>query len=103
MSIKKKTTKGKTVVKVTFELAGEVASGSKDVRVLGDFNHWDHANGLVMKASKATGVYSASIDLESGREYAFRYLIDGTRWENDWEADKYVGTSLGSENSVVSL
>jgi hypothetical protein len=55
-----------------------------------------------MKASK-TGSFSASVDLESGQEYQFRYLLDGTRWENDSEADKYVPSEFGSENSVIIL
>jgi 1,4-alpha-glucan branching enzyme len=102
MSIKKKTTKGKTVCKVTFEFPKEAAQGATQVQVVGDFNNWDPNNGLTMKASKS-GTFTASVDLESGKEYAFRYLIDGTRWENDWEADKYVPSEFGSENSVVVL
>ncbi|MBC7919621.1 MAG: isoamylase early set domain-containing protein [Ferruginibacter sp.] len=100
--IKKKTAKGKTVCKVTFEFPPAAAEGAKQVQVLGDFNNWDPSNALELKASK-NGGFSASIDLESGREYAFRYLVDGVRWENDWEADKYVSTDLGIENSVVVL
>lgn len=100
MSIKKKTAKGKTVCKVTFELPKEAAQGAKQVEVVGDFNNWDTANGLPMKESKS-GSFTASVDLEGGKEYAFRYLIDGSRWENDWEADKYVASEFGSENSVV--
>lgn len=102
MSIKKKTSKGKTVCKVTFELPKEAAQGATQVQVVGDFNNWDLNTGIPMKASK-TGSFTASVDLESGKEYAFRYLIDGTRWENDWEADKYVPSEFGSENSVVVL
>jgi 1,4-alpha-glucan branching enzyme len=102
MSIKKKTPKGKTVCKVTFELSKEVAQGAKQIQVVGDFNNWDTDNGILMKAAK-NGTYTASVDLESGKEYAFRYLIDGSRWENDWEADKYVPSEFGSENSVVVL
>jgi len=36
-----------------------------------------------------------------GREYAFRYRVDGERWENDPGADKYVPNPFGSDNSVV--
>ena len=100
--ITKKTAKGKSVCKVTFELPQAAAEGAKQVQVLGDFNNWDPSNALLLKASKKGG-FSASIDLESGREYAFRYLVDGTRWENDWQADKYVPTDLGIDNSVVVL
>ena len=41
--------------------------------------------------------------LEAGREYEFRYLVDGTVWHNDWYADKYVTNVFGSENSVIVL
>ena len=36
------------------------------------------------------GSFSAKLELDAGREYQFRYLIDGSRWENDWKADKYI-------------
>jgi hypothetical protein len=34
--------------------------------------------------------YCIELDLEAGREYQFRYLIDELKWENDRNADKYV-------------
>jgi hypothetical protein len=40
--------------------------------------------------------------LEAGKEYQFRYLIDGTVWKNDPQADSFVENSFGEENSVVS-
>jgi hypothetical protein len=42
------------------------------------------------------------VELESGKEYQFRYLINGETWENDFEADAYAPTPFGVENSVVS-
>ncbi len=48
------------------------------------------------------GDYIIKLDLETGREYQFRYLIDELKWENDWNADKYVKSSYGNfDNSVV--
>ena len=48
------------------------------------------------------GAFTVTLKLETGREYQFRYLISGTIWENDWEADKYAPTAHpGVENSVV--
>ena len=38
-----------------------------------------------------------------GRRYRFRYLLDGRRWENDWEADDYVDNDHGGQDSVVDL
>jgi hypothetical protein len=48
------------------------------------------------------GGYTVVLELELGREYQFRYLIDEHRWENDWNADKYVKSPYGdTDNSVV--
>lgn len=100
MSIKKKFLKNKPVCKATFELSKEAAQAATSVRVVGDFNNWDPKEGVPMKALK-DGKFTATIDLEAGKEYQFRYLIDESRWENDWEADKYVPTEFGAENSVI--
>ena len=54
-----------------------------------------------MKASK--GNYAATVDLETGRNYEFRYLIGKSKWENDWQADGYVPNPFGFDNSVVSI
>ena len=48
------------------------------------------------------GNYAVTLELKPGREYQFRYLIDESKWENDWNADKYVKSPYGdSDNSVV--
>ncbi|HNQ97975.1 MAG TPA: isoamylase early set domain-containing protein, partial [Treponemataceae bacterium] len=46
--------------------------------------------------------FSITLVLEQGREYQFRYLMDESRWENDWAADKYSPSQYGNcDNSVV--
>ena len=45
---------------------------------------------------------AATLDLDAGREYQFRYLINGKDWHNDWEADKYVANPFSGDNSVVT-
>ena len=102
MSLKKQFLKSKNTCKVTFTLPKEVTEGVAEVKLLGDFNNWDRSNGTVMKASAKAG-YQATLELEPGREYQFRYLINDNRWENDWAADDYVQTPFGVENSVVAL
>jgi predicted flap endonuclease-1-like 5' DNA nuclease len=101
MSLKKQFSKTKPVCKVTFNLPKEAVKGANEVAVVGEFNNWDKENGVPMKATK--GGYSAVLELETGREYQFRYLIDGLKWENDWAADDYVATPYGVENSVVAV
>lgn len=48
------------------------------------------------------GDFSVTLNLDAGKEYRFRYLLDGTRWENDAQADRSVPNEFGSEDSVVS-
>ncbi len=98
--IKKQFLKSKPVCKTTFVLPREAAPEAKEVYILGSFNDWDVEKAVKMKKLKS-GDFKATIDLETGKEYEFRYLIDGRVWENDAEADKYVPTPFGVENSVV--
>ncbi|MFH2064294.1 MAG: isoamylase early set domain-containing protein [Pseudomonadota bacterium] len=100
MGIKKEYLKNKPVCKVTFKLPIEETKGAKSVRVVGDFNNWDN-KAAPMKSLK-NGSFIATIDLEPNQEYHFKYLIDETIWENDWDADKYIQSPIGYwENSVI--
>ncbi|HQP32413.1 MAG TPA: isoamylase early set domain-containing protein [Deltaproteobacteria bacterium] len=102
MSLKKQYLKSKSQCKVTFSLPKEAVGGAKQVTLVGDFNDWD-TTATPMKKQKDGGV-SVTLSLDLGREYQFRYLIDGTRWENDWCAEKYVPSALGgADNSVLVL
>ena len=98
--IKKLYHKTMPLCKVTFTLPGVAAPAAQHVSIVGDFNNWSITQDPMKKSVR--GDFTISLDLETGREYQFRYLIDETRWENDWYADKYVATVYGdSENSVV--
>ncbi|MCB0535550.1 MAG: isoamylase early set domain-containing protein [Saprospiraceae bacterium] len=100
--INKKYQKDKNCCKVTFSLPLEAAPNAKDIRVLGDFNDWDWEQGLKMKATKTE--YRASVDLDTGRRYEFRYLMDNKNWENDLNADDYAPSPFeGVDNCVISL
>ncbi|MGV7223377.1 MAG: isoamylase early set domain-containing protein [Nitrospinales bacterium] len=51
-----------------------------------------------------SGAFTTTLDLEPGREYQFRYLLDEKIWENDRDADKSVPTPYGdSDNSVIVI
>ena len=100
MPVKKQQLKSKQICKATFKMAKPAAPDAKAVFLVGEFNNWD-TKATPMKKLK-DGSFTVTIDLESGREYQYRYLIDGITWENDWEADKYVPNPTGSsDNSVV--
>jgi 1,4-alpha-glucan branching enzyme len=99
MSLKKQYLKKKTACKVTFSFPKEAAGSATQVRLVGDFNAWDK-DAIPMKRLK-NGAFTATVTLESNKEYHFRYFLDGQRWENDWNADKYVPNRHGSDDSVV--
>ncbi|MCK9275766.1 MAG: isoamylase early set domain-containing protein [Syntrophales bacterium] len=102
MSLKKKYLGSKNVCKVTFKLQKEAAAGAHSVNIVGDFNDWDR-NAHPMKRLK-NGDYTVTIDLEPGRAYEFKYLVDGEKWENDWSADRYNPTQHPYiDNSVVEV
>ncbi len=100
MSLKKRFLKGRPVCKVTFNIPQEAVDEAQTVHVVGEFNNWD-VYATPMKRLK-DGSFTVTVDLDQGVEYQFRYLIDETIWENDWNADKYVPSHYGNcENSVV--
>jgi len=91
--------KGSTC-KVTFELPVESTMGVKKIALVGDFNNWDKEEHILTK--NKDGLYAVTVVLEQGHEYQFRYLMDDSRWENDWTADKYLPSSYGNcDNSIV--
>jgi 1,4-alpha-glucan branching enzyme len=96
---KKAATKA-TTTKVTFTLPKEAVQTAKTVAVVGEFNNWDIVNGTELKKQK-DGSFSTTLELETGKEYQYRFLINGEIWENAWDAPKYVETSFGTYNSVV--
>jgi 1,4-alpha-glucan branching enzyme len=98
--LKKSYSRNRKTCKVTFTLPPEAATGAESVHLVGDFNNWDKTS-LPLKRS-AEGSWETTLSLDAGREYLFRYCLDGTRWENDWNADKYLPSPYGdSDNSVV--
>ncbi|MGB0840117.1 MAG: isoamylase early set domain-containing protein [Chitinophagales bacterium] len=102
MSLKKKFLKSKPVCKVTFRLAKAAAQEASTVALVGDFNDWNLEQPIALKALKS-GDFKTVLDLETGKNYEYRYLLDGEKWENDWDADQYVPSPYGVDNSVVML
>ena len=88
------------ICRVTFRLPESAAPDADSVCVVGDFNNWDRSANPMEKTGNRD--YAVRLDLERGREYQFRYLIDGSKWENDWNADRYVQNTYGDgDNSLV--
>ena len=101
--LKKKIVKSRHVVKVTFEVPqAELPEGMdvNTIRVVGEFNDWDET-AVAMTYHKKLKAFRVTIELEPGREYQFRYLLNDGYWCNDWAADKYTANQFGEDNCVV--
>ncbi len=97
--IKKNYSKTGRSCRVTFELPPEV--DAQMACLCGEFNEWDERS-HPMKRRK-DGSFTLTVSLTPGRQYRFRYLLDGERWENDWAADAYLPNPFGSEDSIVEV
>jgi len=84
-------------VVVIFTLPAVVQAES--VALCGDFNDWS-ADATPLELG-SDGYWRVAVALEPGRSYRYRYLINGKRWENAWDADGYVPNAYGGTDSVV--
>ena len=100
MSLKKTFSSDGKKCTVVFTVNPEAAAGATKIFLAGDFNSWDPTS-IPMKKDP-NGSFSVKKQLETNKEYQFRYCIDGNTWINDWKADKYVRSELANDdNSVV--
>jgi len=88
--------KAKTI-DVTFALPADVQADS--VALCGEFNEWSAENAKLER--DGDGSWQTTVALEPGRSYRYRYLLDGQRWENAWQADGYVPNPYGGDDSVI--
>ncbi len=94
---KKTPLKNGSVSKVTFELRAE----AQDVHLAGDFNDWSTSGTPLAK--RKDGRFTATMTLPKGKEYRYRYVLDGDRWANDADADRYAPNDHGSEDCIIDL
>jgi len=100
MALKKSFSKDKTKCTVTFIVSEEAAHGAQTINLAGDFNSWSSTDTPLVKGKD--GSFSVKVELDVNKEYQFRYLLDGYKWENDWNADKYIPAPYSNaDNSVV--
>jgi hypothetical protein len=82
--------------KVDFILSAVIVANATGGILLGDFNNWDEKKGIPLKKKKE-GTLKTSLDLEAGKSYEYRYLLDDGRWVND----ERVNQEVHIENCVV--
>ena len=87
-------------VRVTFVLPSNL--WAERVNLVGEFNDWD-TMATPMSRNRTDANWRVTVELEGGRRYKFRYLVDGKEWLNDWHADDHVENPYGSYDSVLDL
>lgn len=85
-------------IRVVFQFPGSIWLNR--IHLVGDFNQWD-PHSLPLERASDQPQWQITLELEQGRSYQFRYLIDDATWCNDWNADAYVPNPFGGYNSVV--
>ena len=93
-------TRRSTKQSVKFELTTEQAQNAETVSVAGEFNNWDKNANPLNKTLE--GKFEVEIELEKGKSYQFRYVLNGTTWIND-PYRKSVDNGRGELNSIVEL
>lgn len=85
-------------IRVTFSMPAAIWADT--IHLVGDFNDW---SSTATPLRLSDDCWSVSLELPAGRSYQYRYLINGTEWYNDWQADRYEPNEHGGDNSVVVL
>jgi len=100
MSLEKKYLKSKPLCKVKFVAPEPLVASANSIFLAGDFNDWNFQQTKLRKHKD--GRLATTLDLQTGTEYQYRFVVNGEKWENDYAADKYVPSNVCSaENSVV--
>jgi len=96
--IEKRRGRHKSEVRVTFSIPA--AWLDRQVAVVGDFNGWDPT---ATPMRKKGDVRTATVTLQAGRRYRFRYVDVLGRWHDDPAADDVEASGFGSTDCVIDL
>lgn len=89
-------------VRVTFTLPadGDGDGDGDGVSVVGVFNDWDPG---ALRMRRRGSTRAASVELDSGRRYAFRYVTAEGEWFDDDNVSEYEPNGFGGSNGVIDL
>jgi hypothetical protein len=85
------------VVYVQFALE---APSAQSVAVAGDFDEWTGAYAL--EDADGDGTWTGRVPLRPG-VHAYMFLIDGSTWTTDPEAQRYTEDGFGNRNAILAV
>ncbi len=77
-----------------------VASEAKAVSVVGEFNDWNADWHPLQQVDGET--WRITLQLAPGT-YQYKFVIDGTRWEDDADNPKRAMNEFGTTNSILEV
>ncbi len=78
-------------------------ASARTVHLAGEFNGWDPA-ALPMSDEDGDGVWEVVLDLQSGRTWQYKFVVDGgVSWEPDPHNPEKTDDGHGGHNSVLSV
>ena len=95
--VQKKYFKTKDYCKVKFVVEQKEA---ESVKILGLNNDWKTPIDMTRKKD---GIFTCDVTLPKDLQHQFRYLVNGSEWINEPEADAYHPNGFGTDNSVIVL
>jgi hypothetical protein len=84
------------LVRVTFRVSSHLWVDR--VALVGELSDWEPYH---FPLQQTDDDWHISLDLEPGRSYRFRYLVDGREWMSDNHADGYEPGAYGRVDCVV--
>jgi len=88
-------TKDYCKVKFSFNL-----DNAEKVEIVGLNSDWQNA---IIMSKKKDGTFTADINLPKESKHEFRYIVNGSEWMNEPEADGFPPNEFGTANSLLTL
>ena len=76
------------------------APGARSVSVGGDFDDWEGSHAL--SDNDGDGVWTGRVPIQPG-VHAYMFLVDGSDWVTDPEAQRYTDDGFGNRNAILAL
>jgi Glycogen recognition site of AMP-activated protein kinase len=86
-----------TAILVEFRLE---APGAMSVALAGDFNDWE--TDMVLEDRNGDGVWRGRVPIQPGI-HKYMFVIDGTEWVTDPDAERYSDDGFGNRNAVLAV
>ncbi|GMR12579.1 MAG: hypothetical protein BMS9Abin29_0769 [Gemmatimonadota bacterium] len=87
----------RTTILVEFRLE---APGATSVSLAGDFNDWE--TDMALEDSDGDGIWTGRVPIQPGI-HKYMFVIDGTEWVTDPNAERYSDDGFGNRNAVLAV